>query len=88
MREKCHVGDLIHCRYVPDPTKQQSTLGTDMLQNRSKHHGGNSLGALEGGQRVPTADRGWLASHKMLVGVVAVIAYVVLARIMGNGNDG
>ncbi|KAF2457859.1 ubiquitin-conjugating enzyme/RWD-like protein [Lineolata rhizophorae] len=63
----------------------------DMVGLRRRPTGGTTgLGAavVEGGQVARHAGQSWLGRNKFLVGAVVIFGYVILARILGEGNQG
>lgn len=71
-------------RYVPDPSHPSGTPGTHAQRNESGNGRGNLAAVVDGGQQAREVGQGWIRNHKLLVGVMAVVAYVMLARTLGS----
>ncbi|KAL9056088.1 MAG: hypothetical protein Q9162_003150 [Coniocarpon cinnabarinum] len=74
-------------RYVPDPKNASCAPGADALRRRPNGSNGPLSAVAEGGQQARQAGSGWIGQHKLLVAVFAVVAYTVIARILGTGSE-
>lgn len=72
-----------------DSTASASSCSAEVAALRRGPGGsGVGLGAVVGGgQAAREAGQSWVRRHKFAVGALVVIGYVLLARLMGEGNQ-
>ncbi|KAI9799639.1 MAG: Ubiquitin-conjugating enzyme E2 6 [Piccolia ochrophora] len=69
---------------VPEPANACSPEGAALRRGLSGSNAG--LGAVvEGGQAAREAGQGWLRRHKVLMGSLFLVVYVLLSRVLGEG---
>ena len=77
---------------IPDPddaSSSSSACSPEAAALRRGPGGSGVVGAVVGGgQAAREAGRSWVGRHKFMVGVMVVVGYVLLARLMGEGGTG
>lgn len=88
---KEHKIDVVTGDLLPDPNASASgpSCSAEVAALRRGPGGsGVGLGAVVGGgQAARQAGQSWVRRHKFAVGAMVVIGYVLLARLMGEGNQ-
>ncbi|MCJ1467619.1 Ubiquitin-conjugating enzyme E2 6 [Pseudocyphellaria aurata] len=88
---KEHKIDIVTGDLLPDSNASASgsSCSAEVAALRRGPGGsGVGLGAVVGGgQAARQAGQGWVRNHKFAVGAMVVIGYVLLARLMGDGNQ-
>jgi ubiquitin-conjugating enzyme E2 J2 len=75
---------------IPDPDASTSSPCSPEAAALRRGPGGSGVvgAVVGGGQAAREAGRSWLGRHKFMVGVMVVVGYVLLARLMGEGATG
>lgn len=71
----------------PDPTSSSLASCSSEVAALRRGPGGSGVGfgtVVEGGHAATQAGQSWIRRHKMFVGAMVVICYVLLARLMGE----
>lgn len=71
----------------PDPTSSSLTSCSSEVAALRRGPGGSGVGlgtVVGGGHAATQAGQSWIRRHKMFVGAMIVICYVLLARLMGD----
>ena len=74
---------------MPDPNAGPSNACSPEGAALRRRPGGSAAGlgaVVEGGQAAREAGQSWVRRNKFLVGGLVVVAYVLLARLMGDGS--
>lgn len=75
---------------VPDPNAAPSGNCSPEAAALRRRPGGSAAGlgaVVEGGQAAREAGQSWIRRNKFVVGVMVVVGYVLLARLMGDGSS-
>ncbi len=75
---------------IPDPDASTSSPCSHEAAALRRGPGGSGVvgAVVGGGQAAREAGRSWLGRHKFMVGVMVVVGYVLLARLMGEDATG
>ncbi|MCJ1256533.1 Ubiquitin-conjugating enzyme E2 6 [Lignoscripta atroalba] len=87
MRE--HRIDSATGNAAPDPNAPSSSACSPEAAALRRRPGGSAAGlgvVVEGGQAARHAGQSWIRRNKFAVGAMAVIGYVLLARLLGDGS--
>jgi ubiquitin-conjugating enzyme E2 J2 len=72
---------------IPEAGVPENKCSAEVAALRRGPSGSGVVGAVVGGgQAAREAGQGWMRRHKLLIGVMLVVGYVLLARLLGDGG--
>ena len=85
-----HRVDAATGNFMPDPNAAEKNACSPEAAALRRRPGGSAAGlgaVVDRGQAARDAGQGWVRRHKLVVGAMVVIGYVLLARLLGDGDS-